>query len=343
MFYGRYLRRPIIPFNAATYPPCRQLNIDTGWSEQVGVGSLSAELLRRAKFDKPEATWPLWQALHDLLVVSSSIESAAAAPQSHVPGAQPAGIAPVVLLSEFAVDNAATMRAMWKWLNREYSGPSSDGKERCELPELVRDFVSFQLACKGYAAADAWAADSALAASVGPKELVVALGWLLATLDGFRRYREALASRFSELEHMLPPYPQMASALPFPPAGVAAAEMAARRTSARVARCLQVPSSHGSRPNKQLLNDRTAQILAEQGRLLLTARELGALQSERVKLQHRLQLLYRRMHQIEDVKPTPRDYTPYELRLLVDPQLRQRHAKAQSEVRTHLSQRSSIG
>eukprot|EP01051_Picozoa_sp_SAG22_P026943 SAG22_NODE_8771_length_631_cov_0.755639_1_plen_71_part_10 len=71
----------------------------------MGVVSLSAELLRRAKFDKPEATWPLWQALHDLLVVSSSLESAAVAPRSHSSGAQPAGIAPVVLVSEFAVDN----------------------------------------------------------------------------------------------------------------------------------------------------------------------------------------------------------------------------------------------
>jgi hypothetical protein len=317
---------------------CRQrLNIETGWSEQVGVGSLSAELLRRAKFDKPEATWPLWQALHDLLVVSASAGVTGAAPTAHAPSAgQPAGIVPVVLISEFAVDSAATMRAMWTQLYCEYPGPSSDGTERGELPEMVRDFVSFQLACKGYATADAWAADSAVAASIGPKELLVALGWLLARVDGFRRYREALANRLSALEPMLPPYPQMASALPFPPAGVAAAEAAARRTSARVARCLQVPPSPGSEPAKQLLNDRTAQILAEQGRLLLTARELGALQSERVKLEHRLQLLYRRLHQIEDGKPTPREYTPYELRLLVDPKLRQRHAMAQSDVRTHL-------
>ena len=32
----------------------------------VGVGSLTAELLRRAKFDKPEAAWPLWQLVQEL-------------------------------------------------------------------------------------------------------------------------------------------------------------------------------------------------------------------------------------------------------------------------------------
>ena len=70
----------------------------------VGVGSLSAETLRRAKFDKPEAAWPLWQALHDLLVVSAPPGvAAAAAPSTGTAAARAepsaAGISPAVLLS----------------------------------------------------------------------------------------------------------------------------------------------------------------------------------------------------------------------------------------------------
>ena len=150
-----------------------------------GVGSVSAETLRRAKFDKPEAAWPVWQALHDLLVVSASPGfPAAASPSTRTAAARAepsaAGISPVVLVSEYAADNAAALRAMWAQLLRAHPGPSSDGAEQGELPELVRGFVSLQLACKGYAAADAWAADSALAESVGSKELLVALGLSLS-------------------------------------------------------------------------------------------------------------------------------------------------------------------
>jgi hypothetical protein len=311
----------------------------------VGVGSLTAELLRRAKFDKPEAAWPLWQALHDLIVLSAPPEPGAPASPAWEPTTAPVetvagGVAPVVQLCPHAADSCAVMRQLWAQLREAYPGAGADGAADGELPEMVRSFVGHHLACRGYVAAEGWAADASVAASVSPKELLLALGWLLAQLDTFQRYRTVIVERLARLAPMLPPYPQTASALPFPSAGLAAAEAVSRHVSERVARCLQAPSSPKGRrrslpgaddPQLRLLKDRAAQILAEHGRLLLTARELGALQSERVKLQHRLQLLYRRLHQIEDGAPTPRDYTPYELRLLVDPQLRARHAAAQSE------------
>ena len=319
----------------------------------AGVGSLSAELLRRAKFDQAESVWPLWQALHDLLLLSAprggaAAEGSAWGSATAAVAAAASGTAPVLELSPHAADGCAVMRQMWAQLHQSHAGPGADGAAEGELSELIRGFVSHHLACRGYGAAEAWSTGEAVAAAVSAKELLLALGWLLAQVGSFARYRAALVARLAQLTPMLPPYPQTASALPFPPAGLAAAEASSRRVAARVARCLQAPpvspaaarrqrgpfgaaAAGTDEANLSALRDRAAQLLAEHGRLQLTARELGALQSERVKLGHRLQLLYRKLHQVEEGVPTPRDYSPYELRLLVDPRLRERHALAQSE------------
>ena len=235
--------------------------------------------------------WPLWQALHDLLVQ----------PEPEPPGwsAGPwpadadAGSTPVVRLSPHAATGCAAMAELWTALRRSHGNDE-------QLQVLVLRFVSHRLACRGYTPAEAWAADLRTAAALGSKELLLALGWLLATSGAFGRYEAAVAARLAELAPLLPPYAHTASALPCPAAGMAAAAAAAHRATGRISRCLQ--GQGGELPE---LERQTAQLLAEVGRVLLTARELGALQCERARLAHRLQLLFRRIHRVRSQSPIP--------------------------------------